>query len=65
MNSWYLISVYGSKSEQEKLLHKYKEKHHDVNLIIIRPEVLSYGKSIYASKSRERLAKEIIDNVII
>ncbi len=65
MNSWYLSSVYDSKNAQEDILHKYKEKYPDVNLIIIRPEVLSYGKSIYASKSRERLAKEIIDNVII
>ena len=61
MNSWYLNSVYKSKNKQEKLLHKYKEKNKDVNLIIIRPEVLSYGKSIYATKSRQRLAKEIID----
>ena len=65
MNSWYLSSVYDSKNAQEHILHKYKEKYPDVNLIIIRPEVLSYGKSIYASKPRERLAKEIIDNVII
>ena len=61
MNNWYLDSVYASKNAQEKLLHKYKEENDDVNLIIIRPEVLSYGKSIYASKSRERLAKEIIE----
>lgn len=61
MNSWYLDSVYASKNAQEKLLHKYKEENDDVNLIIVRPVVLSYGKSIYASKSRERLAKEIIE----
>tara|TARA_B100000795_G_C22761042_1_gene423600 strand:+ start:86 stop:703 length:618 start_codon:yes stop_codon:yes gene_type:complete len=61
MNNWYLNSVYASKNAQEKLLHKYKEKNDDVNLIILRPEVLSYGKSIYASKSREVLAKEIIE----
>ena len=61
MNNWYLDSVYESKNAQEKLLHKYKEENDDVNLIIVRPEVLSYGKSMYASKSRERLAKEIIE----
>lgn len=60
MNSWYLNNAYHAKNEQEKLVQNYKKKNKNVNIIIIRPEVLSYGKSIYASKSRERLAKEIL-----
>ena len=60
MNSWYLNNAYHTKNEQEKLVQKYKKQNKNVNIIIIRPEVLSYGKSIYASKSRERLAKEIL-----
>ena len=61
MNSWYLNNAYYSKNEQEKLVQKYKKNNKNVNIVIIRPKVLSYGKSIYSSKSRQQLAKEILE----
>ena len=46
-------------------LKNYINENSHINLKILRPKVLSYGENIYNGKSRQNLAKEIIDNLSI
>ena len=62
MNNWYLQDVYRAKNEQEKIILDYKNKN-NLEVEIIRPKALSYGQNIFSIKSREKLAKEILDNI--
>lgn len=62
MNNWYLKDVYRAKNEQEILLNEFGEKN-NINITIIRPKVLSYGVNLYAAKSREKLANEILTSL--
>ncbi len=62
MNNWYLQDVYRAKNKQEKIVEEYKNKY-NIELEIIRPKALSYGQNIFSIKSREKLAKEILDNI--
>ena len=61
MNNLYLQDVYRAKNEQEKMLENYKKQNPKTNINILRPKALSYGINLYAAKSRETLASEIID----
>jgi hypothetical protein len=61
MNNLYLQDVYRAKNVQEKLLENYKKNNAKTNIKIFRPKALSYGTNIYSIKSRETLAKEILD----
>jgi hypothetical protein len=63
MNNWYLKNVYEAKNKQEYFLKNYINENSHINLTILRPKVLSYGENIYNGKSRQNLAKEIIDNL--
>lgn len=65
MNNLYLKSVYQAKNEQERLINEYKKNNKNVNIFILRPKVLSYGKtkSIYNAKSRQQLAGEILQTI--
>ncbi len=65
MNNLYLKSVYEAKNLQETLINEYKKKNNNVNIFILRPKVLSYGKtkSIYNAKSRQQLATEILQTI--
>ena len=65
MNNWYLKNVYEAKNKQENFLKNYINQNSHINLTILRPKVLSYGENIYNGKSRQNLAKEIIDNLSI
>ncbi len=65
MNNWYLKDVYEAKNKQEDFLKNYINQNSNINLIILRPKVLSYGENIYNGKSRQNLAKEIIDTLSI
>jgi len=65
MNNWYLKDVYEAKNKQEDFLKNYINQNSHINLKILRPKVLSYGENIYNGKSRQNLAKEIIDNLSI
>jgi hypothetical protein len=65
MNNWYLKNVYEAKNKQEDFLKNYINQNSHINLKILRPKVLSYGENIYNGKSRQNLAKEIIDNLSI
>ena len=62
MNDFYLKKVYYAKNQQEKLVNDYKKLNSNTNILILRPKVLSYGKtkSIYNAKSRQQLAQEIL-----
>ena len=62
MNNWYLQDVYRAKNKQEKIVEEYKNKY-NIELEIIRPKALSYGQNIFSIKSRENLAKEILENI--
>tara|TARA_B110000444_G_scaffold254231_1_gene286374 strand:- start:44 stop:694 length:651 start_codon:yes stop_codon:yes gene_type:complete len=61
MNSLYLQDVYRAKNAQEELLENYKKTHIETNIKILRPKALSYGVNLYAAKSRETFAKEILE----
>lgn len=65
MNNLYLKSVYEAKNQQETLINEYKKNNNNVNIFILRPKVLSYGKtkSIYNAKSRQQLATEILQTI--
>lgn len=65
MNNWYLKDVYEAKNKQEDFLKNYINQNSHIDLTILRPKVLSYGENIYNGKSRQNLAKEIIDNLSI
>ncbi len=66
MNNWYLKDVYRAKNTQEKILNLdiIKKKHSKLNINIIRPKALSYGKTIVQSTSRQVLANNILNNII-
>lgn len=61
MNNLYLQDVYRAKNVQEELLENYKKTHLETSIKIFRPKALSYGINLYGAKSRETLAKEILD----
>ena len=61
MNNLYLQDVYRAKNAQEELLENYKKNNPNSKIKIIRPKALSYGTNIYSIKSRETLAKEILE----
>ena len=61
MNSLYLQDVYRAKNVQEELVNEYKKTHIETNIKILRPKALSYGVNLYAAKSRQTLAKEILE----
>ena len=61
MNNLYLQDVYRAKNAQEELLNNYKKNNPEIKIKIFRPKVLSYGINLYGAKSRETLAKEILD----
>jgi len=61
MNNLYLQDVYRAKNTQEELLNNYKKNNKETNIKIFRPKALSYGVNLYGAKSRETLAKEILD----
>ena len=61
MNNLYLQDVYRAKNAQEELLNNYKKTNPETNIKIFRPKALSYGVNLYGAKSRETLAKEILD----
>lgn len=61
MNNLYLQDVYRAKNSQEKLLENYKKTNPNSIIKIFRPKALSYGVNLYGAKSRETLAKEILD----
>ena len=65
MNNLYLKSVYEAKNQQETIINEYKKTNDNVNILILRPKVLSYGKtkSIYNAKSRQQLAIEILQTI--
>ena len=65
MNNLYLKSVYEAKNKQEAIINEYKKNNEHVNIIILRPKVLSYGKtkSIYNANSRQQLATEILQTI--
>lgn len=63
MNNFYLKSVYDSKNKQEAIVNNYKLNNNNVNIIILRPKVLSYGKTIYNATSREKFAKTILKTI--
>jgi hypothetical protein len=65
MNNLYLKSVYEAKNQQETIINEYKKTNDNVNILILRPKVLSYGKtkSIYNAKSRQQLATEILQTI--
>ena len=60
MRKIYLKNVYDSKEKQEKLINEFDK---DINKKIIKSTVLSYGNTKIKSKSRENLAKEILDEI--
>lgn len=59
MRGWYLKQVYESKRLQENMV----TARDDVETIVMRPKVLSYGTVPFISihTSREKLAQEILD----
>ena len=61
MNNLYLQDVYRAKNVQEELLNNYKKNNPETNIQILRPKALSYGINLYGTKSRETLAKEILN----
>ena len=65
MNNWYLKDVYKAKNRQEIFLKNYVNNNKNINLLILRPKVLSYGKNIFNGKSRQKLAEEIINSLKI
>tara|TARA_Y100000816_G_C26007102_1_gene526394 strand:+ start:129 stop:767 length:639 start_codon:yes stop_codon:yes gene_type:complete len=62
MNNWYLKDVYRAKNRQEEIVKDYGKKN-NVKTFILRPKALSYGINMYAARSRETYAREILDNI--
>ena len=60
MDSVYLKDVYRAKNNQENIVKNYGKKN-NINTFILRPKALSYGPNIYSVKSRQQLAKEILE----
>lgn len=59
MNSWYLKYVYRAKNNQENILNQLD----DVSVKIYRPKALSYGKTLFNSISRQKLAQIILYDI--
>ena len=64
MDNLYLRDTYRAKNSQEKIIKKYS-KDNNINTFILRPKALSYGQNIYSIKSRQTLAKEILEYLYI
>jgi hypothetical protein len=64
MDNLYLRDTYRSKNSQEKIIKKYS-KENNINTFILRPKALSYGQNMYSIKSRQNLAKEILEYLYI
>lgn len=64
MDNLYLRDTYRAKNSQEKIIKKYS-KENNINTFILRPKALSYGQNIYSIKSRQKLAKEILEYLYI
>tara|TARA_B100001057_G_scaffold326252_1_gene326452 strand:- start:8349 stop:8987 length:639 start_codon:yes stop_codon:yes gene_type:complete len=62
MNNWYLKDVYRAKNRQEEIVEEYAKKN-NIKTFIMRPKALSYGINMYAARSRETYAREILDNL--
>ena len=62
MRNWYLKDVYRAKEIQEKLVENITLL--GVKKTIYRPKVLSYGDTSFESIPRQKLAKEIIENIL-
>ncbi len=60
----YQRNVKKAKNKQEKIIRKYGKKY-NINTFILRPKALSYGQNMYSIKSRQRLAKEILEYLYI
>lgn len=60
MDNIYLKDAYRAKNRQEKVVKKYGAQK-KINTFIIRPKALSYGQNMYSIKSRQTLAKEILE----
>ena len=60
MDNIYLRDTYRAKNIQEEIISEYAKKN-NVNTFIIRPKGLSYGPNLYSIKSRQQLAKEILE----
>ena len=61
MRNWYLKDVYRAKGEQERLVNSLKK---NVKKNIYRPKVLSYGDTLFESIPRQKMAKEILENIV-
>jgi hypothetical protein len=64
MNNLYLQDTYRAKNSQEKIINEYS-KENNINTFILRPKALSYGQNMYSIKSRQSLAKEILQYLYI
>jgi hypothetical protein len=64
MNNLYLQDIYRAKNSQEKIINEYS-KENNINIFILRPKALSYGQNMYSIKSRQSLAKEILQYLYI
>lgn len=61
MRNWYLKDVYRAKEEQERLVNNFKK---NIKKYIYRPKVLSYGNTFFESIPRQKMAKEILENIV-
>lgn len=64
MDNLYLRDVYRAKNNQENIISKYGKKY-NINTFILRPKALSYGQNMYSIKSRQTLAREILEYLYI
>lgn len=64
MNNFYLRDIYRAKNSQEKIIREYSNKN-NINTFILRPKALSFGENIYSVKSRQTLAREILEYLYI
>jgi len=66
MNKWYLKDVYRAKNNQEELLNLkiFKTKYPDLKMSIYRPKALSYGATMLSSISRQKLAEDILNDIL-
>ena len=64
MDNLYLRDTYRAKNSQEKIIREYSKKN-NINTFILRPKALSYGQNMYSIKSRQTLAREILEYLYI
>jgi hypothetical protein len=64
MDNLYLRDTYRAKNSQEKIIRQYSKKN-NINTFILRPKALSYGQNMYSIKSRQTLAREILEYLYI